>query len=259
MRDPLGLSPNTARELNVRAWRLHASPDTRAKRQQCADAAAWFKSGLLFLMRPTFGADLYSVIAMLAASRACAEMAIEKGTMAEERAAMELKIVGKTKSVGDDTSITVGAPLTLVTTTTGTTSVTRGTGEIDKITAMSTAVLAVSEAAVDPSATPPVLAEIIGKPAIDMRSINIGLRLDSADDSARVSLVTHYIGTGTVGAYFEAPGATPVPILQTDHNAYDYPNRATDNPTVRIRMAQGVFFKADTQLVVRHRGYDSLG
>ena len=143
---------------------------------------------------------MYSVIAMLAASRACAEMAVEKGTMAEERAAMELKIVGKTKSVGDDTSITVGAPLTLVTTTTGTTSVTRGTGEIDKITAMSTAVLAVSEAAVDPSATPPVLAEIIGKPAIDMRSINIGLRLDSADDSARGLRRTGTLAaTGTEG------------------------------------------------------------
>ena len=42
---------------------------------------------------------------------------------------------------------------------------------------------------------------VIGKPSIPAQTINIGVRLDSEQDSARLDLVTHFIGTGTVGAY----------------------------------------------------------
>ena len=83
-----------------------------------------------------------------------AEMAVEKGTMAEERAAMELKIVGKTKSVGDDTSITIDGMTHSASVTTNGVTVTTNTGKTGNVTAMSTAVAAV-EAAAAIAADPP--------------------------------------------------------------------------------------------------------
>ena len=73
-----------------------------------------------------------------------AKTASEKSIDAEAAAVRELMIDGKTKSVGD-TSITVGTPMTSVTTTVDSKPTPPVvTGEIDKITAMSDAVDAVA-------------------------------------------------------------------------------------------------------------------
>ena len=48
------------------------------------------------------------------------------------------------------------------------------------------------------------VAAITEKPTVAAgREIKIGFVYDSADDSARVALVHSYIGTTTVGAYFD--------------------------------------------------------
>ena len=60
-------------------------------------------------------------------------------------------------------------------------------------------------------------------------------------------MVTHYIGTGTAGGAYVTPVAQDPPtvtVKQSDHNAYDYPDRDTDNPKVKIKMAQGMFYPA---------------
>ena len=110
-------------------------------------------------------------------------------------ATSEVKIVDKTKTVGD-TSITVGVNDTrTVTTDSGTTK----TGKEDDITIMSKLVNGVDTRAATPD--PPVTA-LAQKPGVDAgRPINVGFVYDSADDSARVALVHSYTGSTTVGAY----------------------------------------------------------
>ena len=170
-----------------------------------------------------------------------AKTASEKGIAAEAAAVRELMIDGKTKSVGD-TSITVGAPMTSVATTVDSKSTTVVTGEIDKITAMSDAVGAVpADTASDPA--------VLGKPSIPEQSINIGLKIDSAKDSARLRLVTHFIGTGTVGAYNQE-AVEVIKILQTAHNAFDHDGDANALNTVMIKMASGMFYNANAPIDV---------
>ena len=170
-----------------------------------------------------------------------AMMASEKGTAAEAAAMRELMIDGKTKSVGDDTSITVGVPMSSVTSTVDDKSTTVVTGEIGKITAMSEMVPGVPAVPADDNADPPVAA-VAEKPSIAARSINIGVRLDDADDTARLTLVTHYIGTATVGGVYTGGGSAVADgIPQTEHNAWDHDDSDTTD-AVTIKMARGMFY-----------------
>ena len=170
-----------------------------------------------------------------------AKTASEKSIDAEAAAVRELMIDGKTKSVGD-TSITVGTPMTSVTTTVASKSTPPVvTGEINKITAMSDPVDAVTNPETDPL--------VILKPSIAARNINIGVRLDDDDDSARLALVTHFIGTASVGGVYSGPG-TPVVdgIPQAEHNAYDHDSdsaTADPSPAVMIKMARGMFHETN--------------
>ena len=165
-----------------------------------------------------------------------AKMAADKGMAAETAAMAELMIDGKTKSVGD-TSITVGAPMASVTTTVAGKSTTVVTGEIGKVKAMSAEVGPVTA---DTDSDPAV----IGKPTIAGREINIGVRLDDDDDSARLTLVTHFIGTASVGGVYTGPG-TPVMdgIPQAEHNAFVHGTADASSDTVMIKMARGMFYE----------------
>ena len=178
-----------------------------------------------------------------AAAETSATEASEKGTAAETAAMTELMIDGKTKSVGG-TSITVDTPLSSVTSTVDDKSTTVVTGEIGKVTAMSAMVDAVVLVPATPNTEPPV-AGVVAKPSIDARSINIGVRLDDDDDSARLTLVTHFIGTASVGGVYSGDGTAIVGgILQTEHNAYDHDKDSADDDasdTVMIKMARGMF------------------
>ena len=202
-----------------------------------------------------------AVTARLAAEEASANAvkyamtATEKAGEAETAAMAELMIVGKTKSVGD-MSITVDTAKSSVTTTVDSSMPTTVvTGEVGKITAMSDPVDSVGYV---PASMPedPVVVEVIGKPSIPEQTINIGVKLDSEQDSARLNLVTHFIGTGTVGAYNQATDAMEPEILQKDHNAFDHDGDSddgsdvSDTPAVMIKMASSTFYNADAAIDV---------
>ena len=112
---------------------------------------------------------------------------------------------------------------------------------------MSDLVGAVGYVEADPDGDP-VVVGVIGKPSIPAQTINIGVKLDSEQDSARLRLVTHFIGTGTVGAYNQDEDAATHEILQTAHNAYDHDSDSDEqdaSDTVMVKMASGMFYNAD--------------
>ena len=112
-------------------------------------------------------------------------------------AAGEIKIVDKTKTVGD-TSITIDE-MEHSSTING---VTKLTGLLeDGITTPGIVIPVKGPVTVDENAVPPVLTEVAAIPGAEMRPLDIGFRYDSADDSARVTLVHSYAGTKTVTAF----------------------------------------------------------
>ena len=172
--------------------------------------------------------------------------ATDKAGEAETAAAAEVKIVDKTKTVGD-TSITIGAANNIATTTTGGKTVTTETGELGKVTATSTAVDAIAEVEEVLEGDTPVVG-VVAKPSIAARSINIGVQLDSDDDTARLTLITHYIGSATVAGVYTGMGGTSEKILQKAHSAYNHDYRSdtegTTTPNVQIKAATGMFYEA---------------
>ena len=182
------------------------------------------------------------------AAEAAAMMASEKAMAATEAAMTELHIDGKMKTVGD-TSIVIDGK----TVTSGTAPNVVETGKTGDVQAMSKAVAAVTavaavedvEATIDIDETK---AAVIAKPAIASRPINVGVVYDSPDDSARVRLVTDYIGSGTVAGVYTGEGtAVTDGIAQNVHAAYDHDNTDTEgSPPVRILKASGMFYEAAT-------------
>ena len=159
-------------------------------------------------------------------------------------AMMEVMVDGSTKSVGD-TSITIDGKT--VTSGTAPNIVTTGkTGDVEAMSKEVEAVTAVNAVADDTDTIDidETKAAVIAKPSIAPRPIDVGVVYDSPDDSARVRLVTHYIGSGTVAGVYTGDG-TPVSggIPQADHAAYNHDtNDAT--PAVRILKASGEFYVA---------------
>ena len=158
-------------------------------------------------------------------------------------AASEVKIVDKTKTVGD-TSITVGVDDTREVTTVDATT---RTGKEDDIVIMSKAVDGrdgiPAEAATE-NPTMAAVAAITEKPTVAAgREIKIGFVYDAADDSARVALVHSYIGTTTVGAYFDDDG-TPITagVGGLDDDSDD------ETPLLPIKAAKGTFYEAEMGL-----------
>ena len=155
-------------------------------------------------------------------------------------AANEVKIVDKTKSVGD-TSITVGVDDTRTVTINGATT---RTGKEAGIVIMSKVVagrMAKDAVVAAPNDNPPVLAAaaITPKPGVTAgRPITIGFVYDSADDSARVALVHSYIGSTTVTAYFN-DGNT----ITFDGDTYDSDNDDA-TPALPVKAATGTYYLA---------------
>ena len=152
-------------------------------------------------------------------------------------AANEVKIVDKTKTVGD-TSITVGVDDTR---TVAINEATTRTGKEGDITAMSELVNGVLGVAADANANPPVVA-VVSKPNVAAgRPINIGFVYDSSDDSARVALVHSYIGSTAVGAYFDGTGTREA----TDGVYTDTADNDVEKP---IKAATGTYYEATVGL-----------
>ena len=138
------------------------------------------------------------------------DMAVDAQGEAEADAMMELKIDGTMNSVGD-ISVDADAPNIVVTTGTGATAKTVNTGfQADLQEEAAGAVTGVAFVAGDGGADPPV-ADTAYRQAVAARDIDIGKTVDSADDMARLAIITQYAGSKTakVFAYAEAdPDAT---------------------------------------------------
>ena len=209
--------------------------------KKASDAAAGAATG------PAAETAWSDAVAARDAAATAAEMAGEKGMMATEAAMMEVMVDGTTKSVGD-TSITIDGK----TVTEGTDPAVT-TGKIDDIGAMSMAVDAVAavnavpdnERTIDIDETK---AAVVAKPAIASRPIDVGVVYDSPDDSARVRLVTHYIGSGTVAGVYTGDGGTAVDVAATAHAAYNHDGDDGTTPAVRILKASGLFYEATTAI-----------
>ena len=127
--------------------------------------------------------------------------AVEKGTAAETAANAELIIVGTVKTVGD-TSIDADAPRSVVTAGEAPTAQVTDTGLQAKgaqpttegpATPGRTAVAGDETDDPDPYKSPVVNA--------DARTFGIGKLVDSADDTARLMIITQYAGTMTVKVF----------------------------------------------------------
>lgn len=185
-----------------------------------------------------------AVIAQKAAE-AAAMMADEKAKAAVAAAMMEVMVDGMTKSVGD-TSITIDDKKV----TSGSAPDVVETGKTADVVAMSKAVPAVAAvAAVDDVETTievdETKAAVVAKPDIEPQSIDVGVVYDSPDDSARVRLVTRYIGSGTVAGVYTGDGETAISVPAANHAAYDHDGDGGTTPAVRIRKASGMFYLAD--------------
>ena len=182
------------------------------------------------------------------AAEEAAMMADEKAKAAVAAAMMEVMVDGSTKSVGD-TSIAIDGK----TVTSGDPVVTTGK-QMDDISAMSMMVAAVPAvvAVNDDDTTMDIdesMAAVVAKPTIAPRPIDIGFVYDSPDDSARVRLVTQYIGSGTVAGVYTGDGETSIMVAATAHAAYDHDGTDTDaSPPVRILKASGMFYEATTSV-----------
>ena len=181
------------------------------------------------------------------AAEAAAETAADKAMKATEAAMMEVMVDGSTKSVGD-TSIAIDGK----TVTSGADPDTVTTGKTGDISAMSGMVAAVAavDAVADNETTIDIdetMAAVVAKPAIDSRPIDVGVVYDSSDNSARVRLVTQYIGSGTVAGVYTGDGEAAIEVPAAAHAAYDHDNTDTEaSPPVRILKASGMFYEAQT-------------
>ena len=123
---------------------------------------------------------------------------------------VELKIDVTVKSVGTAMMVDLSAGEHTETIN----DVTKNTGKVDDITAMSEVVEGVMDE-LDVAET---------RPGVEAgREVNIGLVVDSDDDSARVALIKSYIGERTVGGYTEGNDirtATKPGVVSFDNDDY---------------------------------------
>ena len=156
---------------------------------------------------------------------------------AEADAMAELKIVEKTKSVGDN-EITVSEDTHTDERTINGVTTTEITGKVFDIETEGVAILGTGD---DPD-TDVVEADVPGAEA--RGDVEIGGWWDSVDDDARLALVTKYAGTQTVTAYENGmgtpSGSKPNVVDEIDHDNND----GTAVRTLPLRRASGTFMAA---------------
>ena len=135
-----------------------------------------------------------------------ADTAVEKGTASETAAAMELRIVGTMKSVGE--SMVDAMALASTVTTDDQTIVTGRLVNMDL--SHTVPAFAGRHGAQDNPATDANEA-VAYRQAVEERSFDIGKTLDSSDDMARLMLITHYAGLKTVKTFYRGPLAASPP------------------------------------------------
>ena len=158
-------------------------------------------------------------------------------------AAGEIGIVEKTKTV-DGTSITIDEKEHSETIN----DVTKITGLLtdENITTMGVEEFGEDMVPANDQVTPPV-AIVAAIPGAAARDLDIGFTYDSADDSARVTLVHSYAGTKTVTAFMRSgtslTGAKAGMVDGIDHDGDD----TADSPVVSLplKTAAGSFYRSD--------------
>ena len=171
-----------------------------------------------------------------------AMMASEKGTAAETAAMAELMIVGTVKTVGG-TSLDATAGSSVVVTGEGADAQTVRTGLIKSMNPMTTGPgVPDDDAAVFVQAMPegdPVVVGVAHKQAVAPRPLTIGKVVESADDVARLMIVTKYDGTNSVKVYAHATGPDLMGRLGSDGRIQTEgtgtPDDATDNEFVSLK------------------------
>lgn len=134
-------------------------------------------------------------------------MAGDYAQQSMDAAGMELMIVGTMKSVGD-TMIDATAPNQVVTTTAGGKTTVADTGLQGEL--MEEATGAVTPGVAFVSDTDPATPHTAYVQQVAARDITIGKTVDSADDSARLAIVTSYAGSKTVKVFSYAEAAPDV-------------------------------------------------
>ena len=156
---------------------------------------------------------------------------------AQARALVELKIVGKTKSVGDK-SITVGTEM--ITKTVGTVTRTYGLiNQRDDTGGGSLGAAVTAPVAADPGNNIVAAPEFPGRPSVANAPVKIAEIFDSTDDDARLTLVTQYLGHRAVNA-FASMGETAITgstATTINHDA------DVDTDEVMVRPASGTFLR----------------
>ena len=164
--------------------------------------------------------------------------------MAADAADAELLIVGTVKSVGDKT-IDAAAPRSVVTTGEGATEQVEDTGlqpeamqptTVGSATPGRTVVPGNAKADPDPYKSPVVNAAA--------RTFGIGKLVDSADDTARLMIITQYAGTMTVKVFGSVPTATDLTgNLGSDGRIDITPNAPDDDMFVTLK-SEGMYYRA---------------
>ena len=165
---------------------------------------------------------------------------------AQARGKVELKIVEKTKSVGDK-SITVGTET--ITKTVGTVTKTYGlVGQRDDTGGGSLGAEVTAAVVADANTNPPTAAapEFPGRPSVGDHAVKIAEMFDSTNDDARLTLVTQYLGHRLVNAFSTmGDGADAIVTGSTattvDHDGDGDQDGATDE--VMVRPAAGTFLR----------------
>ena len=156
-------------------------------------------------------------------------------------AAGEIKIVDKTKTVGD-TSITIDE----MTHTSEINGVKKLTGLLDdeKITTPGVAIEVTPAVSEQEVIDDPTLTAAAAIPGAVVRDVEIGFTYDSAADSARVTLVNSYAGTKTVTAFARSntplTGAKAGMVDTIDHDD----DNSTDAVSLPLKAATGSFYRA---------------
>ena len=190
-----------------------------AAAKAAADAAAAAAAAKTASELAAAATDVTSAVEARVAAVAAQTKAEEARTAAEEALAHamtagdgEVQIVEKTKSVGK-TSVTIN-DLTLDDAATGQTT---GLQAGLKITDTGGGVEGDEEVPADANASPPVALKA-ATPAVTARPIDIGVTYDSVEDSARLTLVTHYLDSQAASAFEDASGGTPVMGTRRKHS-----------------------------------------
>ena len=214
-----------------------AAADAAADAQTASDAAAEATD--------SGAATRFLVMAETARDNAVTAQGIAEtqGAAAETAAMAELMIVGTVKTVGG-TSLDATAGSSVVVTGEDADAQTVRTGLIKRMNPMTTGPgVPDDDAAGFVQAMPdddPVVVGVAHKQAVAPRTFAIGKLVDSADDLARLMIVTQYAGTNSVKVYADLGGTDLTGSVGSDGRIDTTPETTTDDDVCHPQVCRHV-------------------